>query len=86
MASELSRSFNKRAAEVAIELLKIFLQQGAPIILHSDNGREFTADVIKELVALWPESKLVHGRPRHPQRRGSIERCWKNAAPVDGGQ
>jgi transposase InsO family protein len=59
---------------VAIELLKIFLEQGAPVILQSDNGREFTAEVIKELVALWPECKLVHGRPRHPQSQGSIER------------
>lgn len=64
----------KRAAEVAIELLKIFLLQGAPVILQSDNGREFTAEVIKELVLLWPQCKIVHGRPRHPQSQGSVER------------
>lgn len=57
----------KRAAEVAFELLKIFLEQGAPVILQSDNGREFTAEIIKELILLWPECKIVHGRPRHPQ-------------------
>lgn len=33
---------SKRAAEVALELLKIFLEVGYPNILRSDNGREFT--------------------------------------------
>lgn len=64
----------KRAAEVAFELLKIFLEQGAPVILQSDNGREFTAEIIKELILLWPECEIVHGRPRHPQSQGSVER------------
>lgn len=49
----------KRSVEVARELLKIFLEQGAPFVLQSDNGREFTAEVINELVALWPQCKIV---------------------------
>ncbi|XP_071050737.1 KRAB-A domain-containing protein 2-like [Onthophagus taurus] len=65
----------KRVAEVAMELLKIFLDFGAPHILQSDNGREFTADVVKELSGMWADCKLVHGRPRHPQSQGSVERC-----------
>ncbi|XP_050064166.1 SCAN domain-containing protein 3-like [Aphis gossypii] len=24
---------------------------------------------------LWPECKIIHGRPRYPQSQGSIERC-----------
>lgn len=64
----------KKATEVAFELLKIFLEQGAPVILQSDNGREFTAEIIKEMVLLWPECKIVHERPRHPQSQGSVER------------
>lgn len=64
----------KKAREVAFELLKIFLEQGAPVILQSDNGREFTAEIIKELLSLWPECKIIHGRPRHPQSQGSVER------------
>lgn len=64
----------KRAVEVASELMKIFLIFGAPYILQSDNGREFTANIIKELIAIWPECKIVHGSPRHPQTQGSIER------------
>lgn len=65
---------SKRAAEVAFELLKIFLEFGAPHILQSDNGREFTAAVIEELVGMWPDCKIVHGRPRNPSSQGSVER------------
>lgn len=56
---------SKRAAEVAYQLLDIFLLFGAPAILKSDNGSEFTAQVITELKELWPQ--LVHGKPRHLQ-------------------
>ncbi|KAE9544391.1 hypothetical protein AGLY_001570 [Aphis glycines] len=65
---------SKRATEIAHELLKIFLEQGAPQTLQSDNGREFTAKIIEELAELWPECKIVHGWPRHPQSQGSVER------------
>lgn len=64
---------NNKATDVAGELLKIFLEQGVPVILQSDNGREFTEALIKELVLLWPECKIVHGRPTHPKIQGSIE-------------
>lgn len=63
-----------RQKEIAFELLKIFFQQGIPVILQSDNKREFTAEVIKELVLLWPECKIVHGRSRHLQSQSSVER------------
>jgi hypothetical protein len=66
---------SKRAAEVAFELLKIFLEVGCPNILQSDNGREFTAAIIKELVSMWPSCKIVNGRPRHPASQGSVERA-----------
>ena len=64
----------KTATEVANQLLLIFLDFGAPHILQSDNGREFTGQVIHELSTLWPELILVNGRPRHPQSQGSVER------------
>jgi hypothetical protein len=57
---------DKEAKTVALELLPLFLMQGAPIILQSDNGREFVAKVINELVAMWKECKIVHGSPKHP--------------------
>lgn len=66
---------SKRAAEVAYQLLDIFLLLGAPEILQSDNGSEFTACVITELKLLWPDLVMVHGKPRHPQSQGSVERA-----------
>ncbi|XP_063411146.1 KRAB-A domain-containing protein 2-like [Mytilus trossulus] len=66
---------SKRAAEVAYQLLDIFLLFGAPHILQSDNGREFTAHIITELKSLWSELVIVHGRPRHPQSQGAVERA-----------
>ncbi|XP_031334186.1 KRAB-A domain-containing protein 2-like [Photinus pyralis] len=69
---------SKRAEEVAKELLSIFLLIGAPKILQSDNGREFVNRIITDLKTMWPECLLVHGRPRHPQSQGSIERANKD--------
>jgi len=31
--------------------------------------------MFKELLVLWPEVKIVHGRPRHAQSQGSCERA-----------
>ena len=47
---------------------------GAPIILQSDNDREFVSEVIRELKNMWPDCTIVHGRARHPQSQGSVER------------
>ncbi len=44
----------KSAAEVALEIYKIFCIQGAPAILQTDNGKEFNNSVIRELKKLWP--------------------------------
>jgi hypothetical protein len=66
---------SKRAAEVAYKiLLNIYLVFGAPHILQSDNGREFTAEIIKEQKVLWPDLAVVYGKPQHPQWQGSVER------------
>ena len=43
---------SKRAVEVACQLLDIFLLIGAPAILHTDNGCEFTGHIIKDLKVL----------------------------------
>jgi hypothetical protein len=66
---------NKEAKTVALELLPSFLMQGPPVTLQSDNGREFVAQVIEELMKLWKDCIIVHGSPRHPQSQGSIERA-----------
>ena len=65
----------KRAAEVAYQLMDIFMLFGAPHILQSDNGSEFTAQIISDLKELWPELVIVHGKPCHPQSQGSVERA-----------
>jgi hypothetical protein len=66
---------SKRAAEVAYQLMDIFLLFGAPHILQSDNGSEFTAQIISDLKEMWPELVIVHGKPRHPQSQCSVERA-----------
>lgn len=65
---------SKRALEVGFQLLDIFQLIGAPHILQSDNGREFTVNVIKEVKDMWPDCSIVHCKPRHPQSQGSVER------------
>ena len=45
---------SKKATEVAFNLIDVFTIFGAPHILQSDNGREFTALVIPELKLMWP--------------------------------
>ena len=59
----------KRAEKVAYTLLDIFTILGAPSILQSDNGREFCNQVIEDGL------KIVHGKPRHSQSQGSVERA-----------
>ena len=48
---------------------------GAHHALHSDNGTEFTAVVVKELMELLTELVIVHGKPRHPQSQGSVDQA-----------
>ena len=65
---------SKSAIDVAISLFDIFSIFGVPYILRSDNGREFKNSIVCALKAMWPEMMLVHGRARHPQSQGSVER------------
>ncbi|KRZ82951.1 KRAB-A domain-containing protein 2 [Trichinella sp. T8] len=74
---------SKRAEEVASKLLEIFLTFGAPSILQSDNGREFSNAIIAELKTCWPELKLVTGRPRHPQSQVSDPATQLLVSPRD---
>ncbi|CAF0824954.1 unnamed protein product [Brachionus calyciflorus] len=66
---------SKEAREVALKSLEIFKFIGAPCILQIDNGREFVARIIRELKLIWKDMVIVHGKPRHPQSQGSIERA-----------
>lgn len=72
---------SKRATEVAYNLLDIFCIIGAPYILQSDNGREFTAAVINELADMF-DAKIIHGKPRHSQSQGSVERANQDVRDI----
>ena len=59
---------HKSAQEVVDNLVEIFCLLGAPHILQSDNGREFKNANLAEMVReKWPDCKIIHGKPRHPQ-------------------
>lgn len=65
---------SKEAHHVAEKLSIIFYTFGPSKILQSDNGKEFTAQVIKDLKIIWPGLIILNGRPRHPQSQGLVER------------
>ncbi|CAF2130101.1 unnamed protein product [Rotaria magnacalcarata] len=65
---------SKEAQRIADHLLSLFYQFGPCKILQSDNGREFTASVIKNLKNFWPGLIIINGRPRHPESQGLVER------------
>lgn len=52
---------------MAFHLFDIFLRLGIPVVLQTDKGTEFAAEVIQELKYLWP----LHGKARYPQSQGS---------------
>ncbi|KAI5932055.1 SCAN domain-containing protein 3 [Manis javanica] len=63
---------SKEPKEVAHALLDIFAIIGAPSVLQSDNGREFSSQIVSELSNIWPELKIVHGKPQPCQSKSSI--------------
>ena len=65
---------SKKADEVAEKLIEMFCSFGPAKILQSDNGKEFVAKVVTEISNLWPGLVIIHGRPRHPQSQGCVER------------
>ncbi|XP_078509625.1 KRAB-A domain-containing protein 2-like [Lissotriton helveticus] len=66
---------SKRAEKEAYKLVDIFTLLGAPTILQSNSGREFANNVVSSLKEYWPTLKIVHGKPRHSQSQGSVERA-----------
>lgn len=65
----------KTAEEVALVLLDVFTTFGTPCILQTDNGREFMNRLLESLKDLWPTLNIIHGKPRHSQSQGSVERA-----------
>lgn len=56
------RKKRKKREVSSILLDNIFLNFGTPHVLQSDSGREFPANIIKELVSLWPNLILINDR------------------------
>lgn len=46
-----------------------------PLILDSDNGREFVNSVLVDLHTMWPKVRIVHGKPKYSQSQGSVKRA-----------
>ncbi|XP_068240286.1 KRAB-A domain-containing protein 2-like [Palaemon carinicauda] len=42
----------------------------------------FQNKVIKEVLAVWPEFRLVHEKPRYPQSQGSVERANRDVEAI----
>lgn len=62
------------AADVCLFLLRfIILRHGPPKVVISDRGRQFTADVVEEMLRLCCSS-FRHSTPYHPQTNGLTER------------
>ncbi|CAF0991427.1 unnamed protein product [Adineta steineri] len=61
---------HKKSREAHHCVCQIFLMFGPSRTLQSDNGREFTNELINSLQVDFPNIRIVHGRPRHPQTEG----------------
>ena len=65
----------KECHQVCKFIRTTFYQFGPPNTLQCDNGAEFIGSELKILLQeSFPQVKVVHSRPRHPQTNGLIER------------
>ena len=70
---------SKHAKYIAYKLDKYFGLVGYPTIFRTDNGNEFTAKVVVNMLKnINPSILTVTGQPRTPRDQGSIERANKN--------
>ena len=73
----------KRPKCVAAALDYLFGLVGFPSIFHTDNGSEFTAkEILQLLKELCPSILTVTGRPRKPSDQGSVENMHKLAKRI----
>ena len=63
----------KSMIEVLDSFKILFYKEGMPKTLHTDNGKEVKNGELKMYCCL-NSIKMVHGRVRHPQTQGAIER------------
>ena len=65
----------KRSSHVARELIRIYREQGAPLVIQHDQGTEFDGAVSRLCKQL--QIKANKGRPYHPQSQGKVERAHR---------
>ena len=63
----------KESDNVCILLCELFLNEGVPAILQSDNGGEFVSTIIRNLMPKLG-IKLINGSPYTPTSQGQVER------------
>jgi transposase InsO family protein len=76
---------DQRSETIARTLIDgVFTRHGFPLILHSDQGRNFESNLIKEMCKILGIEK-VRTSPYHPQCDGLVERmnrqsltCWSS--------
>ena len=64
-----------RSSHVACELIRIYREHGAPLVIQHDQGREFDGAVSRLCKQL--QIKVIKGRPYHPQSQGKVERAYR---------
>ncbi|KAI5152176.1 hypothetical protein ENBRE01_2627 [Enteropsectra breve] len=67
------RTADKRSDTLARLFKSLFYNEGAPKILHCDNGLEFKNSNIDQVCMEFNICR-VYGRARHPQSQGQVER------------
>ena len=73
----------KFAVDIADTLISIFYTLGAPCFRQSDSGKEFDNNLLfVTLNQLWPSTKIIHGKPRHPQSQDSVESANKRVENI----
>lgn len=69
------------SASVAEELIKVFARMGFPEEILSDNGSQFTSEMMSEVLRLL-SVKAVHTSPYHAQSNGVVERFHGTIKPM----
>ncbi len=67
---------SKHATQVQLALREWWYEYGRPTVLHSDNGGEFTAELVEDICREWGV-QMRHGRSYRPQTQGAIERAHR---------